>query len=131
MTGKLTLITPPDFYENLNTSVLFLNLTESEYDTVGGWLKERGFTQDINLYVYSGEPNIPWLFYANARCEHKYLNLDNLNAVTNALSGYLIGSSDLCYKTSDAGLANIYSHINNNRVNNIEEFLERVIDVKK
>lgn len=131
MSGKLTLISPPDFYENLNTSVLFMNLTDEEYNIASNYLKDSGFNQDMNLYVYSGEPNVPWLFYAFARCEHKYLNLDNLNAITNALSGYLIGSSDLCYKTSDAGLANIYSHISSNRVNNIEDFLERVLDVKK
>lgn len=131
MSGKLTLISPPDFYENLNTSVLFMNLTDDEYNIASNYLKDSGFNQDMNLYVYSGEPNVPWLFYAFARCEHKYLNLDNLNAITNALSGYLIGSSDLCYKTSDAGLANIYSHISSNRVNNIEDFLERVLDVKK
>ena len=124
MPGKITLITPPDIFENNNESVLFMHLSEEEQDTVSRWLGETGLQDDINFYVYSGEDNPNWLFYALALCKHKYINIDYYNSITQALSGYILGKGNVHYQVSNPDLANIYSHINNNRVENIEKFLE-------
>jgi hypothetical protein len=127
MPGKLTLITPPDFFETGNTSVLFANLSDADQDAVSKWLAEAQLEQDVNFYVYSGEPSLPWFFYAMARCEYKYIDLNGNNSVTQALSGYLLGKSNVYYKTDDANLAAIYSHINSNRIDRIETFMESIL----
>ncbi len=131
MDGKLTLITPPDFYENLNTSILFMHLTEEEQCAVSSWFKDFDSSENLNLYVYNGELNIPWILYAFNRCDYTYLNLDNQNSTTQTLSGYYLANSNVWYKTEHTELSDIYNHINGNRVDSIEHFLERILIVKK
>jgi len=126
MPGKLTLITPPDFFENGNRSILFVHLSDEDQDAVSRWLADAQLEEDVNLYVYMGEPTLPWFFYAMARCEHKYIDLNGKSSVTDALGGYILGKSDVYYKTDDANLAAIYSHINSNRIDRIETFMESI-----
>lgn len=127
MDGKLTLITPPDFYENSNTSILFFHLSDEEQEKISKWLSESKIKQDLNLYVYTDETNLPWIFYAFGRCEYKYINFDGMNSVTQALGSYLLSRNNVYYNTTDENLAAIYSHINSNRTSRVETFLERVL----
>lgn len=125
MDGKITLVTPPDIFENGNLSVLLVNLSEEDQDAVGKWLSKSDIKENLNIYFYNGEPNVPWFFHAIGCCEYKYIDLDSNNYVTTALSGYILGKHDFAYKTVDNNLASVYSYINNNRVIRVEEFLER------
>jgi hypothetical protein len=124
MTGKITLITPPDIFENDTQSILFLHLSEEEQDTVSEWLGNNGLTHNINFYVYSGETNLDWLFYALSRCEYKYINIDYYNTITQALGGYILNKNNVYYATSNENLGAIYGHITHNRVANVTKFLE-------
>lgn len=130
MKSKITLITPPDIFENSNTSLLLCHLSENEQDTVGKWLHEIDLPVDINIYAYSGEPNTVWFLYALNRCEHKYINIDCVNLITQSLSGYILSRSGVYYKTGNEDLAAIYSHINTNRISAVEKFLESVLSAK-
>ncbi len=127
MDGKLTLITPPDFYENSNKSILFFHLSEQQQDTVSKWLSEADIQEDINLYVYTNEENLPWIFYAYNRCQYKYINFDEANLVTERLASYFLSRGNTFYSTNDDNLSAIYSHISGNRISQIENFLERVL----
>ena len=126
MEGKITLITPPDFYENSNLSILFVNLSDRDQDIVTKYLSETAYKEDINIYFYTGETNLPWFFYAMSRCEHKYIDLNKKTFVTDALGGYMLGKSKFFYKTDDENLSAVYSHINTNRIERIETFMESV-----
>ena len=126
MQGKITLITPPDFFENNNESVLFMHLSDAEQDIVSKWLSKSTITSNVNFYVYIDEVNVSWLLYALNRCEHKYINMNYCNSITQALGGYMLGKSSVHYSTSDANTSAIYSHINQNRVDSVEKFLEAV-----
>jgi hypothetical protein len=130
MPGKITLITPPDFFENSNTSVLFAHISNEEQDVISRWLADSDFANNINFYVYSGEVNVSWFLYALSRCEYKYINIDCVNYITQALSGYALGKSDTYYKTKDTNLSAIYNHINGNRVDRVEDFLESILGAK-
>ena len=130
MSGKITLITPPDFFENSNPSILFVNLSAQEQDNITKWLVDQTLPTNINFYVYDGEPNAAWFLYALNRCEYKYINIDGLNEIALALCGYALGKFDVFYKTENENLAGVYSHINNNRVRQVEQFLESVIGAK-
>jgi hypothetical protein len=125
--GKITLITPPDIFENSNTSVLFSHITDEEQDTISKWLSTSDFNEDINFYVYSGEPNVSWFLYAMNRCEYKYINIDCVNYITQALSGYALTRNGTFYKTLDENLASVYSHINSNRIDRVETFLKSIL----
>jgi hypothetical protein len=125
MQGSITLVTPPDIYENANLSILFVHLSDQEQDSVSRWLKDSKLTEDINLYVYNGETNIDWFLYALNRCEYKYINVDGSNNISGAIMGYAVGKNGVCYQTADENIAAVYSYINPNRVETVDHFLER------
>lgn len=131
MNGKITLITPPDFFENGNLSILFAHIDDQEQDFISRWLAENPVNKNINLYVYSGEVNVSWFLYAMNRCEYKYINIDNVNYITQALQGYALTRNEVFYKTSDENLAGVLSHINANRLLQVEDFLKRVLSGDK
>ena len=126
MTTKITLITPPDIYQNDRISILFIDLTEQEQDAVSHWLAENSSDLLLNIYSYQGEPNIPWLLHALSCSNFKFINVNNLSATTTYLSGYILSKSDVYYYTSDENVAALYSHINLNRVKDTNEFLEKL-----
>lgn len=127
MKGKITLITPPDIFENDNISVLFMHLDEQDQDIVSAWLAKSDVKSNINFYVYTGESNIPWLLYAISCSNHKYIDIDGQNYITSALGGHILSKAGVYYKTKDENLAAIYSHINQHRVEKIETFLETIL----
>ena len=124
MQGKITLITEPDFFENDNAAILFMNLTAADQDIASSFLKNSNISEDLNFYVYSGEKNMEWLFYTLSLCEHKYINLDDCDFITQALAGYILSKRGVYYSTSNPELAEIYKFINHNKVSDIKEFLE-------
>ena len=128
MLGKITLITPPDIFENESTSILFMHLGDSDQEKVSSWFANSEFTENINIYFYDQEINVDWLFFAAARCEYKFIDLDHLNHVTTQLSGYLLGKKNTFYKTDNETTAAISQHLNQNRITNIESFLERIFN---
>jgi hypothetical protein len=105
-------------------------MADEEQDSVGRWLRNADLPYDLNLYTYTDEPNVVWFLYALNRCEYKYINIDNVNMITSALSGYILSRNNVYFKTNDTNLAAIYSHINTNRINSIDEFLERILGAK-
>lgn len=125
MNSKITLINPPDIFENGNRSLLFVNLNDEDQDSISKWLFEKKLIEDLNLYVYSGETNVSWYMYAAARCNFKYMNLDNSNEIILLLSSYFLSKSGFYYKISDENIAAIFSHINTNRIRSVTDFLER------
>ena len=126
MQGKITLITPPDIYENSNPSILLAHLTDEQQDQASRWLGENDIKENVNFYLYSGENNITWFLYAMSRCEYKYINADHVTFITDALIGYMLGKTGAYYSTSDEELAEIYAHISTGRVESIEQFLKSI-----
>lgn len=129
MTSKITLITPPDIYQNDQESVLFVDITEDEQDIVSVWLTKADL--NINIYFYQGESNIPWFLHSLSCSQYKYVNLNNMSPITSYLAGYLLSRPGVCYNTNDANVSELYSHINLNRVTDVVEFLERTFNGKK
>jgi hypothetical protein len=130
MDGKITLITPPDVFENESYSILFIHLHDEDQEVVSKWLANADIKQNVNIYFYSGEQDLTWFFHAAAISEYKYINLDSLNNVTSTLSGYILGKKNVFYKTEDENIAAICQYINQNRITNIESFLERAFNDK-
>jgi hypothetical protein len=130
MDGKITLITPPDFFENESHSVLFMHLSDADQELVSEWLSKSNIKQHINVYFYDQEIALPWLFHAMGRCDYKYIDLNDANRVTSALSGYILGKKNTFYKIDDESLSAVFHYVNQDRITNIESFLEKAFDGK-
>lgn len=123
MTTKVTLISPPDIFQNNEHSLMLMNITEKEEDLVALWLTDND-AAPINIYFYQNETNVPWVLHSLSCANYKYINLDNLNSVTIHLAGYILSKQTVFYYTNDVNTAELYSHINTNRVNSITDFLD-------
>ena len=120
----ITLITPPDIFENENTSILFMNISDEEQESASIWFSKSAVDKPLNLYYYQGEPDMSWLLHAVAISKGVYLNCNNNSDVTKWITSYILGKSNVWYKTDDANLKALMSYINQKNVNNINEFLE-------
>lgn len=128
MKGKITLITPPDFFENESHSILFMHLSAEDQQRVSEWLAKSDIDHNINIYFYSGEIDLTWLFYALSRCQYKYIDADGLNEISQNLIGYILGKRDTFYKTTNENRSQVYHYINQNRITEIESFLKRALN---
>jgi hypothetical protein len=128
MKNRVTLVTPPDTFENANKSILVIDLSEKEQDDLSKWLGECQDEFDLNIYFYQGEPDIPWLFHAVARADYVYLNLDNYSDIGHLLCSYILSKTNVWYTSGDKNLVSLYTHINQRYVNNVDEFLRKAIN---
>lgn len=126
MNNKFTFITPPDVYENFNMSILFVHTDDNDKEKIIKWLSNSTFDQNINIYLFDKEIDIQWLFHYSSISKFKYINIDKTTIITHPLTSYLIGKYDFCYNTTDINLSQVFGHLSNNKVNQIEKFLERV-----
>jgi hypothetical protein len=128
MKNRVTLVTPPDTFENANKSILVIDLSEKEQDDLSKWLGECQDEFDLNIYFYQGEPDIPWLLHAVARADYVYLNLDNYSDIGHLLCSYILSKTNVWYTSGDKNLVSLYTHINQRYVNNVDEFLRKAIN---
>jgi hypothetical protein len=128
MDGKITLITPPDIFENDNFSLLFVHLTDDDQLQVSKWLADRQFNDHVNIYFYDKEADTPWLLHSFNKCEFRFIDLNNLTHQTDLLAGYLLGKGNTFYKIENETTASVCGYINNNRLSNVQTFLEKAFD---
>jgi hypothetical protein len=119
----ITLITPPDIFENENPSILLMNITEQEQEETSVWFGKTSISSPVNIYYYQGESNISWLFHAIAVSKGVYLNCDNDSDLTKWLTSYILGKSNVCYKSKDENFNALMSYINQKQVKDIKDFL--------
>ena len=51
MNNRITLITPPDFFENESYSIMFVHLSDEDQTQVSKWLADANLTEHINIYL--------------------------------------------------------------------------------
>jgi hypothetical protein len=127
MSLKITLITPPDIFENDNESIFLINLNEEDQNAATDWLSKYDSEKDLNIYFYQGEINMPWFLHAMAVSTYKYIDIDANSPMTDLLAGYILGKNNVYYKTAEQNTAAVYNYINPNRVSNVVTFFERAI----
>lgn len=130
MNGKVTLITPPDIFENNSLSILLIHISDDDQEKLSQWLGKHLDHNHINIYFYSGELNIDWLLHAASKCEYKFIDIDNCNNVTSCMASYLLSKTNFFYKTNDVNVSSIFNFINQNKITNIETFLEKALNDK-
>jgi len=128
MTAKITLVTPPDIFENSNISIMFVNPSEEDQDVSSTWLSTNLADGEINLYYFQGEPEIPWLLHALAVSNSVYFNLDNLPDVSTVMMSYILSKPNVHYKTNNPHIKAIAQYINPRSVDSITNYLEKVLN---
>lgn len=120
----ITLITPPDVFENENVSIVLMNITDEEQEQTSLWLSKKNLDIPLNLYYYQGETDVAWLLHAVAISKGVYLNCENNSNVTKWITSYILGKPNVWYRAEDENFRALMSYINQKSVNNITEFLE-------
>lgn len=129
MKNKITLITPPDIFQNDQESILLVDITEKDQDLVSIWLGKTD--KDLNIYFYQGETNVEWLLHALSCSNSAFVNLNNMSPVTSHLAGFLLSKPKVYYTTDDKNISNLFSYINHNHVTDVVDFLERTFNGKE
>jgi hypothetical protein len=119
----ITLITPPDIFENENPSILLMNITDQEQEETSIWLGKSNISTPVNIYYYQGEANVNWLFHAISISQGVYLNCENNSDITKWLTSYILGKNNVWYKSSDKNFNALMSYINQKQVKDIKDFL--------
>lgn len=131
MTNKITLVTPPDFYENSNFSILFIGMTDKDQDDASTWLGKNETYPDCNFYYFQGENNMEWLLYALHRSDAIFLNFNVDRAIINVMGSYILSRPNVHYTTADDNIKALMSYINNQYTPDVTTFLEKVFNEQR
>ena len=129
MTGKITLISPPDVYVNRGFSVILVNTTEEEQEKISDWFGKNNLRKEISIYFYNNEQNIQWLLTAFNVAHHRYINVDNSRDQSSVLMSYMLSGDNCYYKNTDKNAQEIFGLLNTSKLDDVIEFLEKVIPV--
>lgn len=134
MTGKITLISPPDVYVNKSFSIILINTTDEEESKITDWFASHDLEKELSIYFYNNTNNLQWLVTAFAVAQHRYINLNSTFGSKSDNSKFLVShflSSDNCYYTlDDENLFEIFRLLNTSKVDSIIDFLDRVIPIE-
>lgn len=126
--NKITLITPPDYFENSNPSILLVGLDDTQQDQITVCLRDNDLSPQINLYYYQDEDNLEWLLYAVARSQAIFINADCTNFTVQNMLSYILGRPNVYWSTQNEDLRKLFSYINGHYVNTIEDFFKGLLD---
>jgi hypothetical protein len=124
--GKITLVTPPDYFENSNISILLVGFSQKDQEDTSVWLKENDQTLDINFYYYQGEDTIEWLLYALARADYTYINCESDSLIIQKLLTYMVSRPGVFWSSQSEDTVKILTCLSNKQVNTIEDFLKGI-----
>ena len=126
--NKITLITPPDYFENSNPSILLIGLNEEQQDQITVCLRDTDVSPELNVYYYQDEDNIEWLLYALARSGAIFVDGDCTNPTVKNLLSYILSRPNVYWTTKDDNIKKLFSYINGHYVNTIEDFFKGLLD---
>ncbi len=134
MTGKITLISPPDVYVNKSHSIILVNTTDEEEAEITDWFSKHSLEKEISIYFYNGTNNLQWLVTAFSIAKHRYVNVENTHKSpldnSHFLISYLLSCDNCQYTLKDDNLFEIYRLLNTSRIASVTEFLDRVIPIE-
>lgn len=127
MTGKITLISPPDVFVNKSASIILVNITPGEQESVSNWFSEHPLGRELNIYFYNNEQNISWLVTAYNVAQYRYVNIDNTADQSGVLTSYLLSLENSYYSTSSNDTFEIFKLLNTSKVDSVIGFLDKVV----
>lgn len=128
MKNKITLITPPDFYENDSFSLFFIGLQNSEQEILTSFLSDTVYGNEINIYFHVDEKNSNWLLYSLAKSDLVFINVNNVKSSAEIFLSYILSKPNVYFITESEDLGNQFKIINSNRIPDFNFFLQEVLN---
>mgnify|MGYP001367894447 FL=1 len=118
----LNLITSPDKLFNNTPSLLLVNPSDMIKENFNSLA--TNFESDVNLYLYENiEEELSWLLEVAQSVDYIVLDIDNTKA-HHWIIGYLLGFNNTFWLTNSS--ESVYNIINNNRIYELNQFMEGV-----
>jgi|TARA_R110000803_G_scaffold100142_1_gene168288 hypothetical protein len=118
----LNLITSPDKLFNKTPSLLLVNPSDIIKENFNSLATK--FESDVNLYLYENiEEELSWLLEVAQSVDYIVLDIDNTKD-HHWIIGYLLGFNNTFWLTN--GSESVYNIINNNRIYELNQFMEGV-----
>jgi hypothetical protein len=118
----LNLITSPDKLFNNTPSLLLVNPSDMIKENFNSLA--TNFESDVNLYLYENiEEELSWLLEVAQSVDYIVLDIDNTKD-HHWIIGYLLGFNNTFWLTNSS--ESVYNIINNNRIYELNQFMEGV-----
>jgi len=127
MKNKITLITPPDKFENANFNLTLINLNQSQQESVTNWLEQVEIEKDMNIYYFGPNDDAQWLLYAVNQSHLTYCNIDNQCQTMSVLLSWIVAKNKVYFNSENEKTSTILSNITHNRVPDISFFLDHCL----
>jgi hypothetical protein len=150
--GKITLVTPPDSFQNQNKSFCLINFSKKDKDSFADQLNQHMPNKDVNIYLWDDnnfsmektDPNYDacvkewehtqnnrdynWLLNVCQTADITILNMDNISKALMPWSGYILTLSKTHFINSDAAEAKTLSVLNRNRTESLSQLFQQLTD---
>lgn len=126
--AKISLISPPDKLHNNSLAINVINATQEEKENLSHYLTKQELEKDLNIFVYSNESNPTWLLDVVNGKNSTYINLDNTVDISVNYTSYMLSLSNVYYSSTNKNTLEAYSLINQNAVEDVLDFMEKVFN---
>lgn len=157
--GQITLVTPPDFFQNQNRSFCLINFSKRDKDSFADQLNKHMPDEDITVYLWddnnfsvtdSVEKNDPnyesylkewrhnqtnrdynWLLNACKVATTVILNMEYISKPLMVWSGYILTLSKTHFINGNESEAKTLSVLNRNRIESVPYLFQKLKESKK
>ena len=121
--GKITVITPPDKFFNLDLGYLLVkpstHVLEQFHSIIGN------SDEDINIFIYdTNEADIDWLLSVTHQVDVVIIDIDNCDPITKSFVTFMLTHPNAYYITNDE--LTPYSLISKNRIFDLDWIVEQI-----
>lgn len=121
--GKITVITPPDKFFNLDLGYLLVkpstHVLEQFHSIIGN------SDEDINIFIYdTNEADIDWLLSVTHQVDVVIIDVDNCDPITKSFVTFMLTHPNAYYITNDE--LTPYSLISKNRIFDLDWIVEQI-----
>jgi hypothetical protein len=121
--GKVTVITPPDKFFNLNVGYLLVRPSQHVLENFHSLIGQSD--EDINVFIYdSDEADIEWLLSAMHQVAVIIIDVDNCDPITKMFISFMLTHPDSYYITNDE--LTPYYLVSKNRIYDLDWIVEQI-----
>ena len=121
--GRVTIITPPDKFFNLDVSYLLVKPTQSVIENFHAILGE--IEEDINVFIYDTDTaDIDWLLSVSHQVAVIIIDIDNCDPITKSFISFILTHPNAYYITNDETTP--YDLISKNRIFDLDWIVDQI-----